>query len=78
MKFSVKTKRKRKSPLKITAQCRALGEQERLRDGVPCGHPGCLSHRSHPCEGCGRVGLSLGGRKWAPSVKNRLYVPFVR
>ena len=24
-------------------------------DGVPCNHPGCLSHVSHPCEGCGRV-----------------------
>lgn len=27
-----------------------------LRDGVACGHPGCLSHISHPCEGCGRIG----------------------
>lgn len=27
-----------------------------LRDGYPCGHPGCLSHASHPCEGCGRIG----------------------
>jgi len=26
-----------------------------IPDGVPCGHPGCLSHRSHPCEGCGRI-----------------------
>lgn len=26
-----------------------------LRDGEPCGHRGCLSHVSHPCEGCGRV-----------------------
>lgn len=25
-------------------------------DGQPCGHPGCLSHLSHPCEGCGRIG----------------------
>ena len=23
--------------------------------GQPCPHPGCLSHVSHPCEGCGRV-----------------------
>lgn len=23
---------------------------------MPCGHPGCLSHVSHPCEGCGRLG----------------------
>lgn len=21
----------------------------------PCDHPGCLNHRSHPCEGCGRI-----------------------
>jgi hypothetical protein len=24
-------------------------------DGVACSHPGCLSHRTHPCEGCGRI-----------------------
>jgi hypothetical protein len=22
---------------------------------VPCDHPGCLNHVTHPCEGCGRV-----------------------
>lgn len=27
-------------------------------DGVPCDHPGCASHISHPCEGCGRIGAS--------------------
>lgn len=26
-----------------------------LRPDEPCGHPGCLSHISHPCEGCGRT-----------------------
>lgn len=26
-----------------------------FQDGQPCGHPGCLHHVSHPCEGCGRV-----------------------
>ena len=26
-----------------------------LKDGIPCGHPGCLHHVSHPCEGCGRI-----------------------
>ena len=26
-----------------------------LPDGIPCDHPGCLSHVSHPCEVCGRV-----------------------
>lgn len=24
--------------------------------GQPCEHKGCLSHISHPCEGCGRIG----------------------
>jgi len=28
---------------------------ENLEEGQPCKHPGCLSHVSHPCEGCGRV-----------------------
>lgn len=35
-----------------------------LRDGEPCGHPGCLSHISHPCEACGRV----GGHRTAAAV----------
>jgi len=26
-----------------------------FRDGEPCAHRGCLSHVSHPCEGCGRI-----------------------
>ena len=30
------------------------------RRDEPCRHPGCLSHVSHPCEGCGRV----WGRAW--------------
>lgn len=34
-----------------------------LRDGEPCDHPGCLSHISHPCEGCGRV----AGKKSDPN-----------
>jgi len=28
---------------------------EPLEDGEPCGHPGCLNHVTHPCEGCGRI-----------------------
>lgn len=31
----------------------------RIQDGNPCSHAGCLSHVSHPCEGCGR---------WHPSL----------
>ncbi len=27
-----------------------------LIEGIPCDHIGCLSHVTHPCEGCGRVG----------------------
>jgi len=34
------------------------GEWPLLKDGEPCHHRGCLSHISHPCEGCGRVGGS--------------------
>ncbi len=29
--------------------------REQIKDGQPCGHPGCLAHVSHPCEGCGRI-----------------------
>ncbi|MDY6895008.1 MAG: hypothetical protein SVO01_06280 [Thermotogota bacterium] len=25
------------------------------KPGESCGHPGCLQHVSHPCEGCGRI-----------------------
>jgi hypothetical protein len=39
-----------------------LYEHRELRDGEPCGHPGCLSHRTHPCEGCGRVGGMKEGK----------------
>jgi hypothetical protein len=31
------------------------GDPRKLRDGIPCSHPGCLSHITHPCEGCGRI-----------------------
>lgn len=31
-----------------------MSEQKSYKDGESCGHPGCLSHVSHPCEGCGR------------------------
>lgn len=27
-----------------------------LKPNQPCGHPGCCAHRTHPCEGCGRIG----------------------
>jgi hypothetical protein len=26
-----------------------------LKEGEPCDHIGCLSHLTHPCEGCGRI-----------------------
>jgi hypothetical protein len=32
-----------------------LAVKRHLRPDEPCGHPGYLSHVSHPCEGCGRV-----------------------
>lgn len=28
---------------------------KKIKDGEPCGHPGCCSHVSHPCERCGRT-----------------------
>ncbi len=34
-----------------------------LENGVPCNHPGCLNHVTHPCERCGRV---AGVRREAP------------
>lgn len=35
---------------------KAWDEEERERN--PCRHPGCASHVTHPCEGCGRI---MGG-----------------
>jgi NTP pyrophosphatase (non-canonical NTP hydrolase) len=32
-----------------------LDQPPTYQDGVPCPHPGCLNHISHPCEGCGRI-----------------------
>jgi hypothetical protein len=29
---------------------------ELFKNGVPCSHPGCLNHITHPCEVCGRFG----------------------
>lgn len=26
-----------------------------VNSGEPCDHKGCLSHLSHPCEGCNRI-----------------------
>lgn len=34
----------------------AFNAMRQLPDAVPCDHAGCLSHLSHPCEGCGRIG----------------------
>lgn len=31
----------------------------RLKPGQPCGHPGCASHLSRPCEGCGRYAAGM-------------------
>lgn len=42
-----------------------------LGPGEPCGHPGCLSHVSHPCEGCGRI----AGRYPAPAASVPVATP---
>ncbi len=33
-----------------------LPKKKTYQDGEPCDHKGCLNHRTHPCEGCGRIG----------------------
>lgn len=38
-------------------------EIDKLRDGEPCSHPGCLSYVTEPCEGCHRI----AGRKPLPT-----------
>ena len=38
-----------------------------FKDGEPCGHPGCLSHVTHPCEGCGRI--AGRGRPWKEEIR---------
>lgn len=38
--------------------------------GEKCLHFGCLSHISHPCEGCGRI----GGRGDVLVTNNPLYL----
>lgn len=42
-----------------------------LKDGEPCGHRGCLSHLSHPCEGCGRIGGKRDGHQLFINSENR-------
>lgn len=45
------------TPEPIRLKARSIGiSTAALPDGVACPHPGCLSHFSHPCEGCGRIG----------------------
>ena len=39
----------------MTDPTEMMTNRPRLRDGVACKHPGCLSHVTHPCEGCGRI-----------------------
>jgi hypothetical protein len=33
-----------------------------LKDNEPCGHPDCLQHVTHPCEGCERVASAVKPR----------------
>jgi len=32
-----------------------LSQKINIKKGVPCDHPGCRSHVTHPCEVCGRI-----------------------
>jgi len=45
-----------------------------LRPDEPCAHPGCLSHVSHPCEGCGRIaGRYVGDMEITEAEFKRLF-----
>ena len=33
----------------------AIEDDKPLKRGEPCSHNGCLNHKTHPCEGCGRI-----------------------
>lgn len=47
----------------------------RLREGEPCSHPGCLNHKSHPCEGCGRTaGILKRKHEWRAATRNDKYI----
>jgi hypothetical protein len=39
-----------------------MNEGKRIRH-PPCSHPGCYSHITHPCEGCGRIQGYLPGQE---------------
>ena len=43
---------------KAEARIKKLSHAKKLElvhnKGGPCAHPGCMSHVTHPCEGCGR------------------------
>ena len=43
----------------------------RLVPGEPCRNPGCLSHISHPCEGCGRIGGRYPGKNTKEAASER-------
>ncbi|HSW50567.1 MAG TPA: hypothetical protein VLH09_10350 [Bryobacteraceae bacterium] len=43
------------STMNFTGELTQDPSSSQLQDGQPCSHRGCLSHVSHPCEGCGRV-----------------------
>jgi len=32
-----------------------MSETEIYGTGIPCTHPGCINHITHPCEKCGRI-----------------------
>lgn len=42
------------------------------KEGEPCNHRGCLSHITHPCEGCGRIGGISPNPLWQKYWINRL------
>jgi len=54
--FEIFRNREEELRLEAEREIRLDGRRRLLRDGEPCNHTGCLSHLSHPCDGCGRIG----------------------
>ena len=61
--------------MSIKATIEIPQEEVDYKDGVPCGHPGCLSHVSHPCEGCGRIGGRVEWRELTYPGPRTIMIP---
>jgi len=49
----------------------------KYKEGEPCEHIGCLNHKTHPCENCGRINgsntfLQDRGCRWYNGIPSNL------